>query len=268
MIKAQKYSIGQEGIKIGRGDVTFFESVSICYNNNMPYSFLLDNIPIKLEFRNVKTMRLTVCTQNGSVKIAAPPGTNLEFIREFAASKAVWIKKHREKFLSNTAGTEPEGILRNHSTMYVWGEARELELIERSGNPKIVLEGMYVKMYVRPGSAGALRQEYLDKWYSHILNEAAPPIIEKWEAVTGIKVEKLYIRKMKTNWGSCNTVKRTMRLNSELAKWSPEFLEYVIVHEMMHIIERGHNRKFYKLLDTYIPGWKTIKKKTNSGEFK
>ena len=149
--------------------------------------------------------------------------------------------------------------------MYVWGEAYELELIERNGNPKIVIEDGCMKMYIRQDAAKAKKLEYLDKWYSRILKEAALPVIKKWETITGIEVEKFYVRKMKTKWGSCNSARQTLRLNSELAKRSPDCLEFVIVHEMLHIIEKGHNRKFYRLLAKYIPQWKAIRKKMNSG---
>jgi len=121
-------------------------------------------------------------------------------------------------------------------------------------------------MYVRPGSTKAKRQEYLDKWYRRILKEAALAIVEKWEGRIGVEVKKIYVRKMKSHWGSCNYGKQTMRLNSELAKRKIECLEYVIVHEMLHIIESGHNRNFYRLLNKYIPGWKDIRKKMNRGD--
>jgi len=231
------------------------------------HTFELSAIPIELEYRSVKTMRLLVYP-DGRVKIAAPEGMSTEYIKKFAASKIDWIKKQRDRFLKSTAEKKrpKTGTLRNHSAMYVWGKAYELELIERRGNPKIVLEDGYMKMYVRPDSTRAKRLEYLDKWYSRILKEAAPALVKKWETVTGIGVEKLYVRNMQTHWGNCNTVSQTMRLNSVLAKRHPECLEYVIVHEMLHVIEKGHNRKFYRLLAKYIPQWKTIRKKMNSGE--
>ena len=232
------------------------------------FSFNLAAIPVEVEYRNIKTMRLTVYPPDGRVRIAAPAGTAVEVIRNFAVSKVKWIEKHREKYLNGSTETKPKagGALRNHSTMYVWGVPYELELIERKGNPKIMLENGYMKMYVRPLSSKAKKQEFLDKWYRRILKEAAPPVIEKWEAIIGVEVKKLYIRKMKTHWGSCNYQRQSMRLNSELAKRKSEYLEYVIVHEMLHIIESGHNRNFYRLLTKYIPGWKAIRKKMNSGE--
>jgi len=220
-------------------------------------------IPVEVEFRNVKTLRLTVYPPDGRVRIIAPFGANREDIGKFAASKIAWIQKQREKFLNHSKLTVS---LINHATVYVWGDPWELEIIERRGNPKIVLEGGIMKMYVRPGSTKAKRQEFLDKWYSKILKETALPLIEEWEGRIGVEVKKLFVRKMKTCWGSCNSTRQTLRLNSELAKRNRECLEYVIVHEMLHIIEKSHNRKFYSLMNKYVPAWKIIRKKMNTGE--
>jgi predicted metal-dependent hydrolase len=225
--------------------------------------FISTNIPIEVEFRNVKTMRLTVYPPDGKVKVISPFGVKAEDIRQFAASKIAWIQKHRETFLNHSKLT---ASLKNNSTLFVWGEPWELEIIERAGHPKVVMENGKMKMYARPGSAKAKRQEFLDKWYSKTLKEAALPLIEEWERRIGVKVTKLFVRKMKTHWGSCNSTRQTLRLNSELAKRKRECLEYVIVHEMLHIIEKSHNRKFYSLLNKYSPEWKLIRKRMNAGE--
>jgi predicted metal-dependent hydrolase len=223
---------------------------------------LRTGIPVEVEYRNVKALRLTVYPPEGGVRIAAPAGTTPEAIRKFAVEKIKWIEKHRERFLNRP---KANASLKNHSTVYVWGAAHQLQLIERRGNPKIAIDGGQMTMYVRPLSTKAKMQEFLDKWYRRILNEAAAIVIKKWETIIGVKVKKLYIRKMKSCWGSCNYQKQTLRLNSELAKRNPEYLEYVIVHEMLHIIEKGHNRNYYRLLNQYIPAWKVIRKKMNAG---
>ena len=231
------------------------------------FTFDLAAIPVEVEYRAVKTMRLTVYPPDGRVRIAVAPGTTVEQIKKFASSKIKWIEKHREKFLNNPTGFNPQasGSLRNHSTVHVWGVPHKLELIERQGNSKIVIEGGCMKMYVRPLSPKVKKLEVLDRWYRRSLKAAAAPVIKKWESIIGVEVKKLYVRKMKTHWGSCNYQRQTLRLNSELAKRNPECLEYVIVHEMLHIIERGHNRNFYSLLTQYIPAWKNIRKNMNTG---
>jgi predicted metal-dependent hydrolase len=220
-------------------------------------------IPFEVEYKNVKTLRITVYPPDGRVRITAPPGTAREYIRKFAETKIRWIEKHRGRFVNHS---KLNGSLRNNSTVYLWGKTLKLELAERRGNPKILIEGDIMKMYVRPDYTKAKRQDFLDRWYRRALKETAPPIIKKWEAVMRVEVTGLFVRKMKTHWGSCNCEKRTLRLNSELVKRSPECLEYVIVHEMLHIIEKGHNSNFYRLLTKYMPGWKAIRKRMNIGE--
>jgi hypothetical protein len=220
-------------------------------------------LQVEIEYKKVKALRLTVYPPDGRVKITAPFGADYETIKKFAASKIGWIEKHRQKFKNHS---KLSGPLKNHSIVYVWGAALELEIIERKGHPKIVISGGKMKMYTRPGSSKTQRQEFLDKWYRGALKEFAPGIIENWEKRTGIEVKKLFVRKMKTHWGSCNPAKQTLRLNSELAKRDPQYLEYVIVHEMLHIIEKGHNKKFYRLLSKYLPDWKNIRKNMNLGE--
>jgi predicted metal-dependent hydrolase len=229
----------------------------------MNYNFETASIPIEVEFRNVKTLRLTVYPPDGRVRIISPMGANREDIKKFAVSKIAWIQKQREKFLNHSKLTVS---LKNHSTLFVWGDPWELEIIERKGNPKIVMEGGNMKMYVRPDSTKAKRQEFLDKWYGKILKDSALPLIESWKGTIGVEVKKLYVRKMKTHWGSCNGARQTIRLNSELAKRKRECLEYVVVHEMIHINEKSHNRNYYSLLNKYYPAWKIIRKKMNSGD--
>jgi len=229
----------------------------------MNQNILIDNIQFNIEFKNVKNMRLTVFSLDGRVKISAPKGTTLESVKRFALSKIQWVKKHREKYLKNP---KTSGFLQNHSSVYVWGKAYNLELIERKGHPKIIIEDDSMKMYIRPLSSKSKIQELLDAWYHRIIKETAPAIIEKWEKIIGVEVKKLFVRKMKTHWGSCNSIKKTLRLNSELAKRELLCLEYVIVHEMVHIIEKAHNNNFYRLLNKYLPNWKIIRKKMNSGE--
>ena len=223
---------------------------------------MAEALQVEIQYKNVKTMRITVYPPDGRVKVIAPLGTTAETVRKFAASKLNWIEKHRQKFLNHSKLTGP---LKNKAEIYVWGKAYELEIIERKGHPKIVIDDGRMKMYVRPGSTKAKMQEFLDKWYREILKETAPALIKHWEKQIGVEVKKLFVRKMKTHWGSCNYEKKTMRLNSELVKRGKECLEYVIIHEMLHIIEKSHNKRFYSLLSQYFPDWKNTRKRMNTG---
>ena len=222
----------------------------------------------EVEFKAVKNLRLTVYPPDGRVRVTAPQGTGREIIKKFVLSKIGWIETQRQSFQNQPVKARPgiDESLKNGSTVFVWGKAHELEIIERNGNSKILLESGCMKFYVRPDSTKTKKQEYLDKWRRKILKGNAIAVIEKWENRTGISVKKLFIRKMKSCWGSCNYRKQTLRLNSELTKRNPECLDYVVLHEMLHIIEKGHNRNFYYQMSRYLPEWKSIRKKMKSGE--
>jgi predicted metal-dependent hydrolase len=226
-------------------------------------TFKLGDILIKIEYKHIKNLRLTVSPPDGKVHVSAPINTPKDAIRNFAASKSQWIEKHRIKYrnLPHAANT-----FLNREIYYVWGRAYELELIERRGHPKIVLSDSQLIMSIRPDTTKTKKQALLDNWYRNMLKEAAPVIIKKWEQIIGIIVKKLYLRKMKSHWGSCNYGKQTIRLNTELVKKPFECLEYVTVHEMLHMLEPHHDQAFYRLMNTYLPSWKTIRKKMNSGE--
>jgi predicted metal-dependent hydrolase len=226
-------------------------------------TFKLGDILVKIEYKRIKNLRMTVYPPDGKVYISAPINTPKDVIQNFASSKSRWIEKHRIKYrnLPQTANS-----FRNREIYYVWGTAFELELIKRKGHPKIMLSNGRMLMSIPPRSTKAKKEALLNKWYRNLLRETAPVIIKKWEAAIGVTVKGLYLRKMKSHWGSCNYKNQTIRLNTELAKKSPECLEYVTVHEMIHMLEPHHDPAFYRLMNAYLPSWKTIRKKMNSGE--
>jgi predicted metal-dependent hydrolase len=206
---------------------------------------------------------MTVYPPDGKVRISAPKDAGWEFIRSFALSKIPWIEKHREKFRRNV---KAKNLFQNQEIHYVWGSAYKLELVERRGHPKITLGENVLRLCIRPDTSNEHKQKILDNWYRELLREAVPRLIQKWESVIGVTVKAVIPRKMKSHWGSCNCQKQIIRLNTELAKKPPECLEYVLVHEMIHIIEPSHNRNFYGLMNQYFPAWKLIRKKMNAGE--
>jgi predicted metal-dependent hydrolase len=223
---------------------------------------LVGDISIEVVYKPVKSLRLTVYPPDGRVRISAPLRTDPEFIRNFAVSRQGWIEKCRAKFRRRTLSRTGDA----GDSCLVWGVVHKFEEIEKPGNPKIVVRDRILRQYVRPGSSPEKRRELLDGWYRGILRQTAPAIIEKWSARLGVEVGKFYVQKMKSHWGSCNHGRKTIRLNSELVKRSPECLEYVILHELIHIIEPSHNRRFYGLLNALMPRWKDIRKGLNSGE--
>jgi predicted metal-dependent hydrolase len=228
----------------------------------MAETLILGGIAIEVAYKQVKRLRMTVYPPDGRVRISAPVNAGPGAVRNFALSKLPWIEKHRARFRSraHAGGTGDDAV------RYVWGEALPLEIIQRQGYRKIVFKDKRIQLYVPPDCSPAKKQELLDKWYRRLLDAAAPELIRKWAPAIGVEVKGFYTRKMKSHWGSCNYGKKTIRLNTELAKRSPECLEYVIVHELIHLIEASHNRNFYRLMNVFMPGWKEIRKKMNSGE--
>jgi predicted metal-dependent hydrolase len=224
---------------------------------------------VELEYKRIKNLRMTLYppgsgdSSGGRIHVSAPPATPRLSIHNFVMAKAAWIEKHQARFRRNSpAAGEPW----DRGLCYVWGLPRRLELSERQGRPRILLEGERLRMLVRPGDSPERRQGLLDRWYRGLCKEAAVGLTRLWEARIGVTVNRIYYRKMRSHWGSCNYVKKTIRLNTELAKKPPQCLEYVILHEMIHLLEPTHNRNFYRLMDRYLPSWKIIRGKMNRGE--
>ena len=215
---------------------------------------------IEVEPRRIKTMRLTVYP-DGKIKAAVPLNTSSGEIEKFILSKISWIEKHQTKFQSRIPSTGKS--FKPGEIHFVWGIPCSLEIIERRGHPKIIAENGKLIMSIRPGTDKQKKVALLDKYYRGLMEEAVPRFVEKWERPIGVKIEKIFYRKMKSHWGSCNYTRRTLRFNTELAKKSPECLEYVIVHEMIHIHEPSHNKHFYEMMSAFYPGWKNIRKKMN-----
>jgi predicted metal-dependent hydrolase len=221
---------------------------------------LVGNQRIELIYKPVKNLRLTVYPPDGRVRISAPQNMAADFIRNFAASRMAWIEKQQARCRLLAAARDKTGL---ESPQLIWGVPHRLVLVEKRGNPGVTVANGVMTLYVKPDSSGEKRRALLDSWRLKLLKETAPGLIEKWEGLIGVKTSAFYVRKMKSHWGSCNCTRRTIRLNSELVKRSPECLEYVIVHELIHLIEPAHNRNFYRLLNKYMPEWKNIRKRMN-----
>jgi predicted metal-dependent hydrolase len=222
------------------------------------------NQRIEVAYKPIKNLRLMVCPPDGRVKVSAPQDMTADFIRHFAASRMAWIEKQQTRCRHLVALREKAGL---ENSQFLWGVPYRLVVAEKRGNPAVTAENGVLTLYVRPGVDREKQQAALDAWRLKVLKEAAPSLIEKWEGIIGVKTAALYVRKMKSCWGSCNCVRRTIRLNTEIVKRNPECLEYVIVHELIHLIEPAHNRSFYRLLNRYMPAWKTIREQMDMGAY-
>jgi len=227
----------------------------------MPSQIHLGDIAVDVIRKDIKNVHLSIHPPTGRVRIAAPERMSVDTIRVFAIAKLGWIKRHQKKFREQERET-PRDYLERESH-YLWGRRYLLSLVEEEAAPAIQLRHNRLVLRVRPGTNKDLKEAILYKWYRERVREAAPPMIEKWQRLMHISVENFFVQRMKTKWGSCNDERRTIRLNSELAKKPRECLEYIVVHEMVHLFERTHNQRFIALMDQFMPKWESYRENLN-----
>ncbi len=213
----------------------------------------LGGIVVDVVKKDIKNVHLSVYPPTGRVRISAPLRMSLDTIRVFAISKLGWIKQQQQKLLEQERETPREYL--DRESHYVWGKRYLLKIIEHNAAPEVELKHSTMLLRIRPGSDDVKMEAVLDAWYRQQLKEAVPALIAKWEPLMGVKVERFFVQRMKTKWGSCNPGAGTIRLNSELAKKPPESLEYIVVHEMVHLLEPTHNARFIGLMDRFMPKW-------------
>ncbi len=177
-----------------------------------------------------------------------------ETIRAFAAAKLSWIRSQQRKLREQERETPRE--LLDRESHYVFGRRCLLTVVEEDRAPAVEHGHQRLVLRVRPGTSESARQAVLDEWYRHLVKEAVTPLVARWEPLLGVRVARVFVQRMKTKWGSCNHRTRTIRLNSELAKKPRECLEYIVVHEMVHLLEPTHNARFISLMDRFVPRWK------------
>lgn len=227
----------------------------------MSTQFQLGNITVDVFFKDIKNVHLSVYPPIGRVKISAPLHMNVDAIRVFAISKISWIKQQQKKICEQERETPREYLERE--SHYVWGKRYLLEIIEHDDHPSVELKHSCMLLSVRNKEDYDKKQAMLDEWYRMQLRKAVYPLIAKWEPVLGVKVEKVFVQKMKTKWGGCCPVAQNIRLNTDLAKKPPECLEYVVVHEMLHLLEPTHNARFIALVEQFIPKWQFYREQLN-----
>jgi len=211
--------------------------------------------------KDVKNIHLSVYPPDGDVRIAAPTHMDMDVIRVFAISKLPWIRREQKKLREQRR--ESKRAYLPQESHYVWGERCLLNIEEHHGPSMVSCQPGQLTLHLKKKSTQEQVAKTLEDWYRAQVKAAVPALLDKWEPRLGVKVEGFYVRRMKTKWGSCNHEKKTIRLNSELAKKSPEFLEYIVVHEMAHIIEPTHNRRFIKLLNEHFPRWQFCRDELN-----
>ncbi len=209
----------------------------------------------------IKHVHLSVYPPDGRVRIAAPAGMELETIRLFAIAKLAWIKRQQRKILAQERETPREFL--DRESHYVWGKRYLLKVVEREAAPAVELGHSSLLLQVRPGCDAARRQEILDAWYREQIRQAVPALLEKWQPLIGVEAGKIFVQRMRTRWGSCNPVAGHVRLNTDLAKKPPECLEYIVVHELTHLLEPTHNARFASLMEGFLPHWRQVRDALN-----
>jgi predicted metal-dependent hydrolase len=217
----------------------------------------LGGITADLTRKKIKNIRLSVHPPAGAVRISAPRRMSLDQIHAFAISKVGWIEKQQARLREQERATPRD--YSGGESHYVWGRPHPLEVAYANRAPSLELKLNGMLLVVRPGTRTAKRQAIVEAWYREELRKAAGPLIARWEPAMGARVQRLFVQRMKSRWGSCNPVARTIRLNSELAKRAPEYLEYVVVHELTHILEASHGARFRALMDRFLPGWRELR---------
>lgn len=225
--------------------------------------FTVRDIEIELVKKDIKNLHLSVLPPNGRVRISAPKKMDDDTIRLFAISKLSWIKKQKAKFKKQERLPEREFV--SGESHYFLGHRYLLNVIYTNKRRQGVeiCNKTYLDLFVRKGSTKEQRKNVMKEWYRDELKALIPPLIEKWEPILGVKVNSWGVKLMKTKWGSCNTTAGRIWINLELAKKSPRCLEYIVVHEMVHLLERLHNKRFVAYMDKFLPNWKSIKAELN-----
>jgi len=221
----------------------------------------LGNIIIDVEYKDIKNIHLSVHPPNGKVRISAPRRMELDTIRVFAISKLKWIKKQQDVFKKQVRETQREYLTRE--SHYFLGKRYLLKVIERDASPKVVLKKTEIQIFVRPDTTSEKRKEILDEWYRLEIKGIATPLIAEWEKKIGVQLQEFGIKRMRTKWGTCNQAAKRIWLNLELAKKPLECIEYIIVHELIHILEPHHKEKFIALMDHHLPKWRFLREELN-----
>jgi predicted metal-dependent hydrolase len=221
---------------------------------------VISGIPIEVRKKNIKNMHLYVKPPNGNVTVSAPLAMSDEAIERFVRTKASWIKKQVAKFENQSRQSEREYV--SGETIYVWGKQYYLQT-EYGGKNALRLSSDKAVLTVRKESTPEQREAFVREWYRGLLKAEIARLLPYWEKSTGLKSTGWQTKYMTTRWGTCNTKTGKIWLNLQLAKKTPECLEYVIIHELVHLVEKSHNERFVSLMDKYMPMWREVKATLN-----
>ena len=219
------------------------------------------DIQIDIIRKDIKNIYLRVYAADNKVRITSPWRLDDETIKQFALTKIDWIKSKQAQYRNRPIVYTPEYI--SGETHYYQGDRRNLEVIYHSAAPKVIVSKTQIDLYVRYGSIKEQREQALYSWYRQQLKAQLPQLISKWSQIIGVKTNDWGVKKMKTRWGTCNTRAQRIWLNLELIKYSPHCLEYVVVHELVHLLEPNHGDRFQAYMNQFLPDWRTYQAEIN-----
>jgi len=227
----------------------------------MQKNIQLSEISIKIIRKNIKNTHLSVYPPNGRVILVTPKKTRFEVARAYAVSKLNWIRSQQVK-LRDQAREFPLKFIDRESHQ-LWGRRYLMKVNYRDTKSSVVLSNKYIILTVPPRHSLVKRAKVIHNWHKILLHAFIPILIEKWERKFNVKVSKYFLQKMKTRWGSCNKVLRNIRLNTELVKKPKDLVDYVVMHEIAHLIEPKHNSRFVKILNKHYPSWRDARSELN-----
>jgi len=213
--------------------------------------------------KNIKNLHLAVYPPFGRVRVAVPPALDDEAVRLAVVSRLPWIRKQRGQIQSQARQTERDMV--DGETHYVWGRKHRLRIVEDGARRRVAFKGdARLELHVSKGADRDARERRLTAWYRDELKAAIPALISGWAPVLGVEEPNWGVRRMKTKWGTCKPAQRKIWLNLELAKKTPECLEFIVVHEMTHLLERNHTERFFDLMNKHLPQWRMLRDELNT----
>jgi len=226
------------------------------------HNFTVSGIKVEVVRKDIKNLHLGVYPPHGRVRVAAPLVVSDEAVRLAVIDKLGWIKRQKAKFADQPRQSQREMV--NGESHYFLGQRYRLRVHEHDAPARVALRSIAsLDLFVRPGTSSGQREAALLIWHREQLKALIPPLLEKWQPILGVQVADWGIKKMKTKWGSCNADARRIWLNLELAKKPVQCLEYIMVHELVHLLERRHNDHFTELMDRFMPQWRLYKEALN-----
>ena len=227
------------------------------------FQLSINGLAVDVIRKSIKNLHLGVYPPQGRVRVAAPLSMTNEAVRLAVIDKLGWIKKQQAQFDSQPRQSEREMV--TGETHYFFGRGYRLRLVEhdKAGHVRVV-NNSTLELAVRPGTSADQREKVMQQWLREQLKAQAGPLIDKWQTIVGVEAAEWGVKRMKTKWGSCSIEARRIWLNLELAKKPPECLEYIIIHELAHLLERNHNDQFVAIMDRCMPKWRSVRDLLNS----